>query len=327
MLGYSREREKIDSRKKVLPMIDITLLGTSALIPLPDRALTALQLVCGGHSILFDCGEGTQSAARKAGVSLIRTDIIALTHFHGDHIFGLMGLLQTMNSMGRAEPLYLVGPKGLEKELAPVLALVGWTAYEIRLMELPEEGLVLEQLIRGWPDGARLEAFATDHRVTSQGYVFTLPRAGKFMPEKAKALGIPTNQWRFLQKGEAVQVDGVTFGPEQVMGPPRKGLKVVFSGDTAACETLVRSAAGADLLICEATYGENEQAQLAVEHGHMNFAQAAQVAAKAEARELWLAHYSQMIEDPEAYLENAAAFFPATRCGFDGKRCTLQFEK
>lgn len=308
-------------------MIDITLLGTSALIPLPDRALTALQLVCGGHSILFDCGEGTQSAARKAGVSLIKTDIIALTHYHGDHIFGLMGLLQTMNSMGRTEPLYLVGPKGLHKELAPVLTLVGWTAYEIRLMELPEEGLVLEQLIKGWPDGAKLEAFPTEHRITSQGYVFSLPRAGKFMPEKAKALGIPNNQWRFLQKGECVEANGVTVTPDQVMGPPRKGLKVVFSGDTAQCQTLTAAAEGADLLICEATYGEDEQAQLALDHGHMNFAQAAQTAAQAGAKQLWLAHYSQMIEDPQTYLPNAAVYFPETRCGVDGMQCTLQFEK
>lgn len=308
-------------------MIDITLLGTSALIPLPDRALTALQLVCGGHSILFDCGEGTQSAARKAGVSLIKTDIIALTHFHGDHIFGLMGLLQTMNSMGRTEPLYIVGPEGVEKELAPVLTLVGWTAYEIRLRTLGAESLVLNELTQGWPDGAKLEAFATEHRVVSQGYVFTLPRAGKFMPEKAKALGVPTNQWGRLQKGRTVCVDGMDVTPEQVMGPPRKGLKVVFSGDTAQCETLVQAAEDADLLICEATYGENEQAELALDHGHMNFAQAAQTAAEAGAKQLWLAHYSQMIENPEEYLPNALEHFPQTHCGFDGKQCTLQFEK
>lgn len=308
-------------------MIDITLLGTSALVPLPDRALTALQLTCGGHSILFDCGEGTQSAARKAGVSLIKTDIIALTHYHGDHIFGMLGLLQTMNSMGRTEPLYIVGPAGLEKELAPLITLVGWLAYELRLTEISEEGVELNDLTQGWPHGAKLTPFRTEHRVSSQGYVFTLPRAGKFMPEKARALGVPNNQWRFLQKGETVQLGDITVTPEQVMGPPRKGLKFVFSGDTAKCETLVGAARDADLLICEATYGENEQAQLAIDHGHMNFAQAAQTAAEAGAKQLWLAHYSQMIENPEDYLENAREFFPQTQCGTDGKQCTLVFEK
>lgn len=306
-------------------MIDVTLLGTSALIPLPDRALTAAQLVCGGHSILFDCGEGTQSAARKAGVSLIKTDVIALTHYHGDHIFGLPGLLQTMNSMGRQDPLYIVGPEGIRGELSPILTLAGWLAYEVRLMELPPEGVALNDLTGGWPEGARLTPFATEHRIASQGYVFTLPRAGKFLPDKARALGVPTNQWRFLQKGECVQLGDVTITPDQVMGPARKGLKVVFSGDTAMCDTLVQAADQADLLICEATYGENEQAQLAIDHGHMNFAQAARTAAQANAKQLWLAHYSQMIEDPAAYLDNALAHFPNTQCGEDGKKCTLVF--
>lgn len=306
-------------------MIDITLLGTSALIPLPDRALTAAQLVCGGHSILFDCGEGTQSAARKAGVSLMKTDIIALTHFHGDHIFGLPGLLQTMNSMGRLEPLYILGPAGLKKELAPLVELVGWLAYELRLVELDQEGVELNTLTSGWPNGAKLASFPTEHRVTSQGYVFTLPRAGKFLPEKAKALGVPNNQWRFLQKGEPVVLEGRTILPEQVMGSPRRGLKVVFSGDTAKCDALIQAAQQADLLICEATYGENDQAQLALDHGHMNFAHAGQTAAEADARQLWLAHYSQMIEDPQQYLENAQAHFPNTLCGEDGMHCTLTF--
>ena len=130
-------------------MIDIVLLGTSALIPLPDRALTAAVLYCGGHSILFDCGEWTQAAARKAGAPLMKVDMIALTHYHGDHIFGMPGLMQTMCSMGRTEPLYITGPEGMEEELAPILKLVGWTSYEIRMMEVPKEGLKLAELDPG----------------------------------------------------------------------------------------------------------------------------------------------------------------------------------
>lgn len=308
-------------------MINLTLLGTSALIPLPERAETAAQLVCGGRSILFDCGEGTQMAARKAGVALTKTEIIALTHYHGDHIFGLPGLLQTMTMMGRTDPLVIVGPGEIEKELEHIMALVGWTSYEIRLVTLPAEGVELNSISSGWPDGAKLTPFETVHRVVSQGYIFELPRAGKFMPEKARELGLPTNQWRFLQKGEAVEFEGKTILPEMVMGAPRKGLKLVFSGDTAACEALEKAAEGADLLLCEATYGENEQGQLAADHGHMNFAQAGQLAAKAQAKRLWLMHYSQMVEDPMAYLPNAQAFFPETECGVDGKAISLQFEK
>lgn len=308
-------------------MINITLLGTSALVPLPERAETAAQLVCGGRSILFDCGEGTQTAARKAGVSLIKTDVIALTHYHGDHIFGLPGLLQTMNMMGRTEPLTIVGPGDIEKELEHIVALIGWLPYELRLMNIPGEGIELNTITSGWPDGAKLTPFETLHRVVSQGYVFELPRAGKFMPEKAKELGVPTNLWRFLQKGESVQLEDRTILPQQVMGAPRKGLKVVFTGDTAACEALETAAQDADLLLCEATYGENEQGQLAAEHGHMNFAQAGQLAAKARVKQLWLMHYSQMVEDPMEYLPNAQAFFAEAECGVDGKATTLQFEK
>lgn len=307
-------------------MINITLLGTSALVPLPNRALTSVQLVCGGHSILFDCGEGTQSAARKANVSLMKTDIIALTHYHGDHIFGLPGLLQTMNMMGRKEILYIIGPKGIEKELEPIIDLAGWLEYEIKLMEIPPYGIELNNLTEGWPNGVKLVPFKTEHRVVSQGYKFILPRAGKFMPDRAKKFGIPITLWKILQKGENVKILDKTIFPEMVLGEPRKGLSVVFSGDTSICETLIQSAKDTDLLICEATYGENEQEQLAISHGHMNFAQAGQVALKANVKRLWLVHYSQMIKEPEEYLENAQKSFPLAECGRDGKSITLNFE-
>lgn len=305
-------------------MIDVTLLGTSALLPLPDRAETAALLVCCGHCVLFDCGEGTQMAARKAGVSLMKTDVIALTHYHGDHIFGLPGLLQTMSIMGREEPLTITGPGNIEKELEHILALAGWLPYPLRLVSVPEAGLDLEKM--GFPQGARLTAFPTAHRVVSQGYVFTLPRGGKFLPEQARALGIPVQQWSFLQKGYPVALNGKTILPESVLGAPRRGLKVVFSGDTAFCTSLIRASEEADLLLCEATYGENEQAQTAAEYGHMTFAQAGQTAARAGAKRLWLMHYSQMVEEPEEYLPNAQAAFPDAECGFDGKRITLRFE-
>ncbi len=308
-------------------MIDITLIGTAALMPIPERALTAVFLSCGGHSILFDCGEGTQSAARKEGISLMRTDIIALTHYHGDHIFGLPGLLQTMTNTERVEPLYIIGPAGLEEAMKPILKLAYLTPYEIRLLEIPAEGLRLAELIPGWAYEAKLSAFKTEHRVSSQGYIFTLGRAGKFQPENAQALGVPVNQWGLLQKGQSVQVGDEIILPEQVLGEPRKGLKFVFTGDTAMCETLTAAAEGADLLICEATYGVIEQAPHAVEHGrHMIFAQAAEVAKAAGVKELWLAHYSQMIVDPNQYLPNATAIFPNTICGRDGMTKTLKFE-
>ncbi len=308
-------------------MLDVTLLGTAALMPIPDRALTAATLTSAGHTILFDCGEGTQTAARRAGVSLMKADVIALTHYHGDHVFGLPGLMQTMEVLGRATPLTVIGPAGLRTALRPLLELVGHTGYPVRLVELPDGGVPMRELAGGWPEAARLTAFETAHRVVSQGYSFTLGRAGKFQPERAKALGVPVKQWSLLQRGQSVRAGERTVTPGEVLGPARRGLKFVFTGDTALCDSLVEGARGADLMISEATYGENAQAQMAAEYGHMTFAQAAEVARRADARRLWLAHYSQMVEDPGEYLPNATAVFGNTLCGEDGMSLTLRFDE
>ena len=307
-------------------MIDVTLLGTAALMPIPDRALTAATLTCAGRTLLFDCGEGTQTAARRAGVSLMKADVIALTHFHGDHIFGLPGLLQTMEVLGRTQPLAIVGPEGIQEALRPILELTGHTGYPLRLTQLPEGGVCLRELAGGWPESARLAAFPTEHRVPSQGYSFTLGRAGKFQPDRARALGVPVNLWGPLQKGQQVRVGEVSVRPGEVLGPPRRGLKFAFTGDSALCDSLVDGIRGADLAICEATYGENEQAQMARDYGHMNFAQAALAARRAGVKRLWLAHYSQMVEDPQACLPNAQAEFGEAVCGADGMKATLRFE-
>lgn len=308
-------------------MIDITLLGTSALIPLPDRAETAAKLALGGHSILFDCGEGTQTAARKAGVSLMKTDMIALTHYHGDHTFGIPGLLQTMCRMGRTEPLYITGPAGLDRELEPLLRLASVTEFEIRLIHIGSTGIRLSDISDGWDRGARLSAFPTAHRVPSQGYCFELERTGKFNPRRAQELRISVQLWSRLQKGESVYSDGRLIQACEVLGADRRGLKFVFTGDTAFCDSVAEAAKDADLLICDATYGENAQAELAHEHGHMCFSQAAETAKRAGVRELWLSHYSQMIRDPNEYLSNATEIFENSVCGADGMAKTLRFDE
>ena len=180
-------------------MLTITLLGTAATMPLPDRALSAAFAACGGHGLLWDCGEGTQAAARRAGVNLMRADAICLTHYHGDHIFGLPGLLQTLGAQGRTRPLALLGPEGLPDIWAAVRALTGPLPYPVKPQVLmPGQPLALDALSEGWPAGARLVPFATKHRVKSLGYRLELPRAGKFSPEQAQALGVPVQQWKLL---------------------------------------------------------------------------------------------------------------------------------
>ena len=308
-------------------MIDITLLGTAALMPLPERALTAVYLKCGERAILFDCGEGIQTAIRKEKVNPMKIDLIALTHYHGDHIFGLPGLLQSLHVMERERPLYITGPAPVKDALMPVFQITGGTCFPIFLAELPPEGVPMQAFDPAWPEKTRLKTFPTKHRAVSQGYSFTLDRAGRFLPEKAEELGVPVTEWGRLQKGEEIWAGETVIRPEAVTGPPRKGLKFVFSGDTAVCPELLKNARGADLAIFEGTFGDPEHDEAAERYGHMTCGQAARAAAEAEVKKLWLAHFSQRMADPKEYLHYAEEFFPGTVLGEDGMRTTLHFEK
>lgn len=181
-------------------MLTITLLGTAATMPLPDRALTAALAECGGHALLFDCGEGTQAAARRAGVNLMKLDAICLTHYHGDHIFGLPGLLQTLGCQGRERPLTLYGPEGVGEVWPALRTLAGPLPYPVRAVQLDTDPIDLTTLSSGWPAGAQLTPFRTRHRVPSRGYRLDLPRAGRFDPAKARALNVPVPAWKLLPR-------------------------------------------------------------------------------------------------------------------------------
>lgn len=306
-------------------------------MPTPERGLSAAVLRCSGRCILFDCGEGTQAALRREKFSPVKIDLIALSHYHGDHIFGLPGLLQTMSCLRRTEPLTITGPEGLEDAMAPVLRLAAVEDYEIRLLPVPQSGdFALKSLCPAWPEGARCAAFPTLHRVPSQGYVFSLARPPKFDPEKAKALGIPVRCWKEIisHPAEPVEVDGRALNRNgepvlgtMFMGEPRRGLRVVFSGDTLPCAALEQAATDADLLIGDATYGEDSQEDQALLYGHSTFHQAAELAARAKAKRLWLTHFSQMMRRPQDELPKAQSFFPLAQCGYDGLSVTLRFEE
>ena len=257
----------------------------------------------------------------------MKLDAICLTHYHGDHIFGLPGLLQTLGCQGRTRPLALYGPKGLGEVWAALQALTGPLPYPV-CPEVLDAPAALRARFGGWPQGAKLTPVPTRHRVTSQGYRLDLPRAGRFSPEKARALGVPVQQWKALQQGQSVALaDGSIAAPESVLGPARQGLSFLFSGDTAPCAALEQAAAGVDLLLCDATYALPEQAAQAKQYGHSTFGQSAALAAKAGAKRLWLVHYSPMITDPEEELAQAQSLFPAAECGFDGKSIALQYEE
>lgn len=307
-------------------MLTVTLPGTGATHPQPERALsTAVFTVCGQH-ILLDCGEGTQLALQRCRINPMKIDLIALTHYHGDHILGLPGLLQMMGTMGRTSPLHITGPEeGHESILSAILTLAGDTGYPVSWLPMPREGLSLTQLNSKWPPEAEFAVFPTQHRIASQGYALRLKRMRRLDVGRAEAMGIPRSLWRTLQNGHCAAVDGLEIHPESVCGPERPGLRVVYTGDTAPCIPVEEAARSADLLIMDATYPDDSYADKAAFYGHSTFSQTAVLAARAGVKRLWLTHFSAMISRPEDFLSNAQKHFSSAECGNDGRTLRLSF--
>ncbi len=297
-------------------MLTATLLGCGGTRPLPDRALASLALTVAGRSLLIDCGEGTQTAARRWGVSLYKVDAILLTHYHGDHIFGLPGLWQTMAALGRTEPVLMAGPPGLTALVQAFLAVAGPLPFALRLAEDAPQAGPLPVL------GGTVTAFTLEHRAPCCGYAFTLPRAGRFDPDRARALGIPVRLWRELQAGRAAE----GFSPDQVLGPARRGLRVVYATDTGPCDALSEAAREADLLCMDSTYPTADFTDKARLYGHSTCPEVGRLAAEAGVRRLWLTHYSAAVTDTEPGLAAARQFFAGAEAGFDGKTLTLGFD-
>lgn len=302
-------------------MLDICLLGTSGMMPLPGRWLTALMLKYNGKGILIDCGEGTQIAIREKGWSFHDIDVICITHYHGDHISGLPGLLLSMGNAERTEPVTMIGPKGLEKTVAALRVIAPELPFELKFVEIdkPTEKITI--------CGYEIDAFKVNHNVVCYGYSINIRRGGRFYAEKAKELAIPLMFWNRLQKGETITEDGRTYTPDMVLGPERKGIKVTYCTDSRPTKSITENASDSDLFICEGMYGEDSMLQKAVEHKHMTFSEAAKIAKEANVKELWLTHYSPSLVKPKECINEAKKHFERAYCGTDGRSVTLEFEK
>lgn len=300
-------------------MLDVCLLGCGGMMPLPYRWLTSLMMRFNGSNLLIDCGEGTQIAIKEKGWSFKPIDVICFTHYHGDHISGLPGLLLTMGNADRREPLTLIGPKGLERVVNALRVIAPELPFQIRYMEIEGAEQTFEM------NGYRLKAFRVNHNVLCYGYTLEIDRTGKFDVERAEANEIPKRHWRFLQKGETVEEDGKIFTPDMVLGAPRKGIKLTYTTDTRPTESIRNHAKNADLFICEGMYGEKDKAAKAVEYKHMTFTEAAHLAKEAEVKEMWLTHYSPSLTKPEEYMEDVRAIFPNAKAGKDCMSVELDF--
>jgi ribonuclease Z len=289
--------------------IRVIFLGTGGSVPTVARSLPAVLMKRQGEQLMFDCGEGVQRQMVKAKVGFHRKMKIFVSHMHGDHVLGLPGLLQTMALMGRQEKLEVYGPKGIQQFLECVReSLQFGLTFPVEIHEVYDAGVVCEE------KDYTVEATKSNHVVFGLAYAFVeKPRPGKFYPEKAKALGVPEGElWSKLQHGDKVKLpDGRVVGPEEVMGSPRKGRKIVYSGDTRPFRGFAKFAACADLVVHEATF-DDALVEKAEVDGHSTPSQAALEAKKAKAKKLVLTHISARYADAGLLLEQAQKVFRDT---------------
>jgi ribonuclease Z len=309
-------------------MLDICLLGTGGMQPLPGRRLSATLIRAGAGLVLFDCGEGTQVAIRECGWGLRNIKAILLSHMHADHVLGLPGLLLTLANAerGAEDPLLICGPEPLIPVLQGLTVVAPRLPYPVELAVLQGgEAFPLPGF-----DDLRVSTLLLDHEIPCLAYALWLPRAPRFDPDRARGLAVPLPLWRHLQRGEEVTIDGRRILPDAVRGPARRGLRVVLATDTKPTRALVDFLAaddGADLLIADAMYGDEEDKPKRWQAQHMTFAEAAAIARDGGARALLLTHFSPTVADPDAYRDRAAAIFPATTVGRDGLQLTLRFDE
>lgn len=302
-------------------MIDVLLLGTGAMVPLPDRWLSSVLVRVNGSLTLLDCGEGTQISWRRFHWGFKRLDAICLSHHHADHVAGLPGLFHTVSNAGRTAPMHIYGPPGTIDVIKGLRVIAPWLRFDMVVQEL-EGGDTFDL-----PSGVQGKVAWGDHRGPVLAYRFDLPRSRGFLPDRATALNIPRPLWKRLQQGEALEIDGRVIEPDEVLTGPRAGISLGFATDTRPTDSIRDLMQGVDLLISEGTYGDDADAEGAAAFGHMTFREAATLARDADAGALWLTHFSAGMEQPEAWKSNAESVFPRVEIGYAGLTGRIAFDE
>lgn len=304
-------------------MIEIIFLGTSASVPTKDRGLPCIIMRRKGELFMFDCGEGSQRTFLYSGVGINKPLKIFISHMHGDHVLGIPGLISSMSLLGRTRDVDIYGPSGIKEFIEHIFNIIPTNLrFQVITHEISHEGIIYEN------NEYRVRVVKGAHSIINLIYSLEeKARPGKFYPEKAEALGIPRGPlWGRLQKGYTIRLpDGTIIKPEDVMGSPRPGFKIVYTGDTCPCDSLLEIAHGADLLIHEATYADNLRAR-ALKEGHSTARLAAEIALRANVKKLILTHISARYSGLEdLLLKEALKVFPNTELAYDGMKITLSY--
>ncbi len=294
-------------------MVNLTLLGCGGNVPLPNRFLSSLFMNFNGRKILVDCGEGTQVSMKMKGCGFKDIDLICITHTHGDHIIGLIGLLSTMGNSERKKTVTIVGPVGIKEAMDAIQVLIT-LPYKLNIIENPEGRF---SLVDPLLSDLSIETIELEHSTECIGYNFYFARHPKFNVEKAQQNNVPRKYWNMLQKGMTIMDDDVNYTPDMVLGDDRKGIKISMITDTRPLDTIPEFIKDADLFICEAMYGDEMDISKAIKNKHMLFREAASLAVRGNAKQLLLTHFSPSIEDPNVFENNAKSVFENTIIGYD----------
>lgn len=304
-------------------MIDLTLLGCGGNVPMPNRFLSSLFINYKGRKMLIDCGEGTQVAMKKYNCGFKTIDLILITHLHGDHIIGLIGLLQTMGNSGKTDDLTIVGPVGITDAMNAIKVLVEYLPYRVYVIENPKEKFSLEHDILKDIDISTIDL---EHSTECIGYSLYFKRKAKFDRQKAMSNEVPQILWKKLQEQDTVIYNDKTYYSSMVLGDERKGIKLSFITDTRPTFEIPQFIYGSDLFICEGMYGDDLDISKAVKNKHMTFREAASLANAGNVDKLLLTHFSPYIEEPKDFAHNATNLFKDTIIGEDGLSLSLSYK-
>ncbi len=306
----------------MIEMADICILGTGGTLPKPERHLASVLLRHQGHSVLFDCGEGTQIAIKKAGLNFKPIDVICISHFHADHISGLAGLLLTMGNEGREAPITIITPPGGAQVIKALTVIAPDIPFQLLVREYDGDPSFSVKIT----DDASLYVSEATHSVPCISFSVRIRRNGRFDVEKAQRNEVPQALWNILRRDGTATLDGRTYNASDVMGEERKGLKFTYITDSRPSESLSRFANGSDILVCEGMFADPEKLARAELTGHMMFSEAATLARDSASERLILTHFSPSLPNPEEYLSYATEIFPNTVIAEDGMLLNFDFE-